>query len=404
MKLIDKNNLLKTNLDNSNYLNSLLSLSLKYKIINSSTYNLIINKILFLLKYKLEKITLDTSTVSYTTILNINNSNLYTLGLYLQKYDYLSLNLLINEDIVNLYKTSLNYLNNYVNLTKLLYKIVLNNKIKTNNYFYNTTLDLGIKAFFKNYNPSFDSLNKIITADYIPLKANTNLGITFIYNYLESINLENKFLNQFNLENLNLDSNLPINLAYFVLELVIILKYLKLDIYSLTTSIDFSSLYQEYELNSQGYLNKLNKTYKELKSLLDLTYMDKFSQDIISNIYNHTRNKSLNTLINLDEKEIIYQTNNKMTDLEFLNLVNTNNYNLIKSFLDLVDYLDIKELREDELFKIFSNLKLIDLMALKKYYCLSNSYVLDSLNRFIYMKSIKEQELINSYYKYIKLA
>ena len=403
MKLIDKKELLKINLDNSNYLNSLLSLSLKYKIINSSTYDLIINKLFLLLKYKLEKITLDTSTVSYTTILNINNSNLYTLSLYLQKYDYLSLNLLINEDIVNLYKTSLNYLNNYVNLTKLLYKIVLNNKIKTNNYFYNTTLDLGIKAFFKNYNPSFDSLNKIITADYIPLKANTNLGITFIYNYLESINLENKFLNQFNLENLNLDSNLPINLAYFVLELVIILKYLKLNIYSLTTSIDFSSLYYEYELNSQEYLNNLNKTYKELKSLLDLTYMDEFSQDIISNIYNHTRNKSLNTLINLDEKEIIYQTNSKMTDLEFLNLVNTNNYNLIKSFLDLVDYLDIKELGEDELFKIFSNLKLIDLMALKKYYCLSNSYVLDSLNRFIYRKSIKEQELINSYYKYIKM-
>lgn len=403
MKLIDKNNLLKTNLDNSNYLNSLLSLSLKYKIINSSTYNLIINKLLFLLKYKLEKITLDTSTVSYATILNINSSNLYTLGLYLQKYDYLSLNLLINEDIINLYKTSFNYLNNYVNITKLLYKIVLNNKIKTNNYFYNTTLDLGIKAFFKNYNPSFDSLNKIITADYVPLKPNNYLGITFIYNYLESINFENKFLNQFNLENLNLDSNLPINLAYFVLELVIILKYLKLDIYSLTTSFDFNSLYQEYELNSQEYLDNLNKTYKELKSLLDLTYMDEFSQDIISNIYNHTRTKSLNTLINLDEKEIIYQTNNKMTDLEFLNLVNTNNYNLIKSFLDLVDYLDIKELGEDELFKIFSNLKLIDLMALKKYYCLSNSYVLDSLNRFIYRKSIKEQELINSYYKYIKL-
>ena len=403
MRLIDKKELLKTNLDNSNYLNSLLSLSLKYKIINLSTYNLIINKILFLLRYKLEKITLDTSTVSYTTILNINSSNLYTLGLYLKKYDYLSLNLLINEDIINLYKTSFNYLNNYVNLTKLLYKIVLNNKIKTNNYFYNTTLDLGIKAFFKNYNPSFDSLNKIITADYVPLKSNNYLGITFIYNYLENINFENKFLNQFNLENLNLDSNLPINLAYFVLELVIILKYLKLDIYSLTTSIDFSSLYQEYELNSQEYLNKLNKTYKELKSLLDLTYMDEFSQDIISNIYNHTRTKSLNTLINLDEKEIIYQTNNKMTDLEFLNLVNTNNYNLIKSFLDLVDYLDIKEVEEEELFKIFSNLKLIDLMVLKKYYCLSNSYVLDSLNRFIYRKSIKEQELINSYYKYIKM-
>lgn len=403
MRLIDKKELLKTNLDNSNYLNSLLSLSLKYKIINLSTYNLIINKILFLLKYKLEKITLDTSTVSYATILNVNSSNLYTLGLYLKKYDYLSLNLLINEDIINLYKTSFNYLNNYVNITKLLYNIVLNNKIKTNNYYYNTTLDLGIKAFFKNYNPSFDSLNKIITADYVPLKSNNYLGITFIYNYLESINLENKFLNQFNLDNLNLDSNLPINLAYFILELVIILKYLKLDIYSLTTSINFSSLYQEYELNCQEYLNKLNKTYKELKSLLDLTYMDEFSQDIISNIYNHTRNKSLNTLINLDEKEIIYQTNNKMTDLEFLNLVNTNNYNLIKSFLDLVDYLDIKEIEEEELFKIFSNLKLIDLMALKKYYCLSNSYVLDSLNRFIYRKSIKEQELINSYYKYIKM-
>lgn len=74
MRLIDKKELLKTNLDNSNYLNSLFSLSLKYKIINLSTYNLIINKILFLLRYKLEKITLDTSTVSYTTILNINSS------------------------------------------------------------------------------------------------------------------------------------------------------------------------------------------------------------------------------------------------------------------------------------------------------------------------------------------
>lgn len=37
MRLIDKKELLKTNLDNSNYLNSLFSLSLKYKIINLST-------------------------------------------------------------------------------------------------------------------------------------------------------------------------------------------------------------------------------------------------------------------------------------------------------------------------------------------------------------------------------
>ena len=157
----------------------------------------IIFKFLELLKFKIEKYTgCLTSSVTIKTFKNINDSNLWIIGLYLKQYKKDKIiDILLKEDINNIYNKSEEYLKDKINKTKMFYNTIFkNNLIKTNNYFYNTTLKEGIKAFFKIYNFSYDACNINITADYEPLNRPNLYGIEFISKYLEYINYENIFV------------------------------------------------------------------------------------------------------------------------------------------------------------------------------------------------------------------
>lgn len=90
---------------------------------------------------------------------NINDSNIFTLCLYLKEFNiYDGINMLLDDEIISLYNKSYSNLIKYINKTKIFYRVVfLKNMIKTNNYYYNSTLNEGIKSFFKLYNSSYYS-------------------------------------------------------------------------------------------------------------------------------------------------------------------------------------------------------------------------------------------------------
>mgnify|MGYP004636875843 FL=1 len=75
--------------------------------------------------------------------------------------------------------------------------------------------------------------------------------------------------------------------------------------------------------------------------------------------------------------------------------------NYITSLYDFVDILDLIELTKKELFQIFSNLKLIELIVLKKYLTEFESKYLEILNEYISSMNIRKQSVINNNYELV---
>lgn len=222
-------------------------------------------KLLYLLKYKINKYNNNlVSSISYNEAVNINNSNIYVIKLYLCDKN-------INEQ-------------------KIFYNTIFkNNMINTKNYYYNSTLYEGINIFFKKYNYSYDSTNYIITVDYNTYILRSNyLGIEFINDYLSKINHENIFCNKFNnIDNLLIKLyfnyiDLPINIFEIVLTKVIILEYLN--------------------KNIDNYILILNNCYDKVINNLNLNkdtynYLLLCKKDIINNIVFHTKNNTLDMIV-----------------------------------------------------------------------------------------------------------
>ncbi len=419
-----------TILDNNNYLESLLLVALERGIISNTQYEDIILKICFLLSERIKKYTGElTSSVPVKIASNINDSNIWTLGIYLRKFNIKdSISLLLSEDINRLYNLSKMSLDEFFSKTKLFYKVVfLNNMLDINNYFYKATMREGIEAFFRLYDTSYDALNIHITADYEPYLKRPNLrGVEFIRKYLEYINYENIFCGKFDLDRISnlLDRiysdyrELPINIFESVFIMAIVLEYLDKDIFELEVfDADVDILYNDL-YDRDYYISKLNKSYINLKDRLqfdiDTTrYLDKCFDSIINIIVRCSENNSLETLLGLDtNRGISYVSSSRMNENKYCELLLllenekdrvTIVRDRVKSFYDIVRIFEDINFTSDELFQIFSDLQIIELMALKKWYNYNYDKfdILDELNRFIYTKDLKVQDIINKNYDYI---
>ena len=112
-------------------------------------------KLLYLLKYKINKYNNNlVSSISYNEAVNINNSNYYVIKLYSSnKTINEQRDILLNNDIIDIYNKSNDNIIRLFNKTKLFYNTIFkNNMINTKNYYYNSTLYEGIDVFFKKYN------------------------------------------------------------------------------------------------------------------------------------------------------------------------------------------------------------------------------------------------------------
>lgn len=434
LKILDKKSLIEEEIDSNSYIDSLLSTALKYNYITVEKYNLILIKLADLLSGKIERYTKGfNSTVSIYDAKNINESNIWTIGFYLKEKEIdESLSILTTWDISKLYEMSLKKLRELKEKVNLFYKTIFkNNLITTKNYFYNATLKTGTNYFFSLYNESFDAKNTILTFDYETLYERPNsYGIEFVKEYLNIINIENIICQKFDsnkieklLKKIYDDyENLPINILEHIIITAVILEYLNKDPFSLDPNkINYVQIYNESKENEK-FLEKLIKSYTKLKSKITTNskienYLDKCFSTIKSKIIYLVTYNNLEKFFKSDkQKEIIYYTNESLTEKEYLellrkiksskeksivNIITENNF----SIYDLAMLIEDANLNDQELFSLFSNLRTFDIMALKKYYIstFKENPVLDALNRYVMTKNNTERNIINSKYNLLKI-
>ena len=354
-------------IDKNNYIESLLEYGLNNNLISQNEYDFIINKIIELLEFKVKKYTADlTNSILTRKLKSINISNLYVLGLYLKnRLIEESIIILLSEDIIELYTKSRKELEKKIEKIKLFYNVViLNNLVNTDNYFYNATLKQGIKGFFKLYNPDYMAYNINITVDYeLFLFRPNSKGIEFIEEYLKYINIENIFCKKFDYVLSNKD--LPISIYEMVFTKAIIEN---------TNGFDRNSLLKAYQMLKEE--KKLNNEYYDNSAVI-----------IIDKIIFNYKNNTLEQI----EKKITYKPNPKMNTLKYMQLIDelTNDMNgdaiinNISSILDLIDIFDSFNIPTIELNKIFNSLNLVEIMVLKSYYSLCDSYIIKELDNYI---------------------
>lgn len=424
--------IIKKEIDDNNYVESLLYTTLKYQIISKEEYEQIIFKLINLLSISIKKYTGElSSSVKTESAKNINNSNLWVIGLYLKtKKLKESLDILKNEDIIKIYNYEKNILDNYISKTKFFYSMMKNSFIKNDNYFYNATLKDGIKGFFKIYNKSYDAKNICITVDYEAFLEKPKLyGIEFINKYLEYINYENIFCKKFNEEKIvNLlkkvykkYEDLPINIFEIVFMSSLLCKYQNLNVLSLDIDkINIQSIYDDFDTNRQYFENNLKNSFIKLKKDLlikDNYYLNNCFNKLLKNIMYYCDSKTLGNILGRNKiKELLYYVKEKMNNEKYKEVIQiiqeSESFDKIdilmrsiNSLLDLIDILYDIDFRDDELFNIFSRLQTIDIMAMKKIFSfnLDETHISRELNSYIMTKDVTLSQMINSNYEFITL-
>ena len=190
-------------LDETNYLESLIDNALTKKYIDIEFVSYLQLKMLELLKTKVKKYNLlSSSSIMVEKADMIMQSNMYTIGLYLKQYTPdKAIKLLNDTDINTLYEEGRKILINKIKVSKLLYRRLMNNMLETSNETYNATIIGGISGFFKLYDYEYNAREINITADY-PLYNNLIgkfIGIEFMEKYIESIYIENEFCKMFDI-------------------------------------------------------------------------------------------------------------------------------------------------------------------------------------------------------------
>lgn len=313
---------LNNKIDSNKYVESLIKYCYINKIITYDEVNKILNKLLELLYYKCNHYNSGlVSTIKIDNLKNINDSNMFTLSLYLKEFNiYDAINILLNDDIISLYDKSYSKLLSYISKTKMFYRVLfLKKMIRTHNYYYNSTLNEGIKSFFKVYNSSYYSDRLIIGIDYECALERPNLsGIEFINKYLEYLNYENVFCRRFNYRNIDMMlkkkyikyEELVINIFSDVFLISLLLRYLDKDIYSLNIDlIDLNKIYND-SIDIVKFRNKIYKCFLSIKEEFKFSkevnnYLDKYYSKAIKTIIYFIYSKELEKLVGKNSVVII---------------------------------------------------------------------------------------------------
>lgn len=357
-----------------------------------------------LLKVKLKYYTKDeSSSVMVETAESILECIDYTIGIYLKTID--SIELIVEElkhkSLSDMLKVGENLINKKILDSKKLLCEVNESKLKIDNYSYNDTIDYGIKLFFKEYNAFFKAHESPGSIDYQLCIDNMNyIGVEYIYNYLETLSLENEFCNKFNvgeidklLKGYNEKSELLlINIFELVLinslGLIICDKYLgSLNINSLDRKHIKSKLER---LSLEGLQEEMLKCAEICCKILDIKnkalkeYIKNSTLKITLLINQSIKLNRLETVFisfneNNDEKIIKYSDGKKMSDSKFkrlsekirecslvrdkIELIKSN----IKSLEDLIDILNADCLFENEYIMYFKSLSKMEIILLSKY-------------------------------------
>lgn len=327
----------------------------------------------------------------------------YTIGIYLKTFDNIELIIkeLENTSLFDMLKVGNELIKKNIKKSKKLLDIIQKNKLKVDNYSYNDTIDYGIPLFFKEYDDFFMANETPGSIDYQLYIDNMDyIGIEYIENYLETLNLENEFCYNFDIDEINkllkgYDKKcelLLINIFELVfinsLGLIICGKSLK--------KLDINNIDREHIKDT---LDKLS--VEKLQEAL-LKYANKCCEilDIRNKVLvNYIRKSTLkivpliNKGIQLNKLETVFISFNEANNSGFIEYIDGKKLsnsalrkliekiqecfsikdkimlikNNIKSLEDLVDILDSECLFGNEFLVYFKSLSQMEIILLSKY-------------------------------------
>lgn len=358
----------------------------------------------------------------------------YTIGIYLKTFDNLEsiIEEIKNTNLFDMLKMGHDLIKEKILYSKKLLHEINENKLEVDNYSYSDTIDYGIPLFFKEYNDLFSAHETPASIDYQLYIDNMNyIGIEYIFNYLETLSLENEFCNNFHISEINkvlrgYDKKCEL-LLINIFELVLINSLGVIICGKDLNSLNVNSLDREQIKNKLGNLSleelqqELLKYAKICSEILDIkneavvTYIKKSSLKITSLINESIKLNRLETVFisfNDDNSNEMfeYTDGEKMTNSEFKKLSEEIREcslvkdkivlikNNIKSLEDLVDMLDAECLFEDEYINCFKSLSKMEIILLSKYISelsFENEYEKQWYYEFNeYILSLREEEQI----------
>lgn len=427
--IVSQKDIIENEINKNKYFETIILALYNHQIITKEKYKDIINDTLNLLALRMKNYTGGlTHVVSIEEANDLNESNLYTINMYLRNLKLEeAINEILNSDINILYKKGEDSLKDYINLTHLKYVLAKNNYIKNDNYFYNETLNDGLKAFFKSYNQSYKAHLLNITVDYKTcFNMPNSRGILFINEYINNINYENIFCKKFNeidIQNLLKRiypnyQDLPINIFEIVLTNALLLKLLNRN--PLYLNLNFNDIDKLYEvLNDKDFNNKFDNAFSNLLSDLEFSQgVNKYAYNCLPFFYDEimmlNKKKILEQItIGKRDSHIYYYTNHRMHIDDYqkflIKLESTDDDNKVEyiesnltSLFDLLECFKDSNLDFKYIKAILNKMQILDLMAIKNYYVSrEDNYMLGMINNFINTKEYKIKNAINNNYESI---
>lgn len=413
----------KEDLSKEDFLNDILFKAYEKKLIDDKFLEKIYLQRLQTLQILLKYYTKDeSSSVMIERAESVLKCINYTISIYLKQFETIEeiLKKLKDETLEFMIQNGNKLIKFNVEYSRDLLKRIQKNKLRLGNYSYDDTIDYGIPLFFKTYDDFFEAHEIPGSIDYqLCIDIKDYIGIEFIRNYLERLDLENQFCHNFNDENMKkilkgYDKNcdlLLINIFEIILTNCLGLIICEKDVrYLNINDYDREIIKNELKDLSKNEFKKLllecaNKSIRilEIKSYDLINYINKCINKITPLIYESVK---LDTLKNIfisfyeedGEQVIEYVDKDRLSNSEFRKI--TDNIressslqekikiinDRIKSLGDLNDMLDSECLFKDEYilyFKTLSNMQIILILKYIDEYGLKrdwNSYFYEYLN------------------------
>lgn len=192
----------KETLDRRQYLVSLANAGVQKGLIDANLLKGIPVELMEILKEVIRMYTKgESSTLKSETVEGLMKSIVYSLDLYLMRYSTAEEAIvhLKSCNMKTLYKEAMEYLKNYIDDTKQLYKAMEAKRVSIPNVVYNESFSQAIPNFFIEYNEIFSAQETSCDIDYpLAFDINSIEGIAYIRKYLEAFELENEFCLNFN--------------------------------------------------------------------------------------------------------------------------------------------------------------------------------------------------------------
>lgn len=412
MRRISLNNLEKQHLirrqslDESNYFQSILQESYRLNLLSVTEYETIQVQSIQLLAKQVQRYTGgESSSVKVETAQSIMQSIFYVIGSYLKTFPEVEIGVAVlkQKAVLELYQHGKKLIAEQLASAKQLLIDIQTDGFITDNQAYNDTLWDGIPPFFTDYDVNFAAHDTPASIDYPLCNDKMDLvGIEYISNYLETLCLENKFLNLFPLQAINRllqgfddhHKDLLINIFGLVLTNALGCVLVNKTINVLNIEPKEREYLQQKLLNLSNIElnNRLHETLMQLCKELKLSdrllqkHMTAIIPDLSVRLKNALENNRLESIfisfkISFKENQlqsVLFEEGNKMDDELFRSIVNeikecryvSDKIAIIQkeihSVSDFIDILGSYCIFDDEFTDIFQSLGDMELALLMK--------------------------------------